>query len=69
MAIPSRCTKRACRSSAAQLTNYEVAPDGEGAVFTWTVALEPRSALSLPFKVFSPLLTPMTANATSPSTG
>ena len=36
--------------------NYEVAPDGEGVVFTWTAALEPRSALSLLFKVFSSLL-------------
>jgi uncharacterized protein YndB with AHSA1/START domain len=30
--------------------------DGDGTVFTWTVAIEPKNAFSLPFKVLSPVL-------------
>ena len=34
--------------------DYVVEPDGDGALFRWTVAMEPRGALSFPFKVLSP---------------
>lgn len=36
--------------------DYAVAPDGTGTLFTWTVAYEPKSALTLPFKAISPAL-------------
>jgi carbon monoxide dehydrogenase subunit G len=36
--------------------NYVVEADGDGTRFTWTVAIEPKNALSLPFKALSPVL-------------
>jgi uncharacterized protein YndB with AHSA1/START domain len=36
--------------------DYVVEADGDGTVFTWTIAIEPKSAFSLPFKVLSPVL-------------
>lgn len=36
--------------------NYVLAPDGDGTKYTWTVAIQPRSALTLPFKVLAPIL-------------
>jgi Polyketide cyclase / dehydrase and lipid transport len=36
--------------------DYVVEPDGADTLFTWTVALEPTSALALPFKVLTPAL-------------
>jgi hypothetical protein len=34
--------------------DYVVLPDGTGTRFLWTVAVEPRHALRLPFKVLAP---------------
>jgi len=36
--------------------DYIVEPDGEGAVFTWIVAIEPSGAMALPFKVIAPVM-------------
>jgi hypothetical protein len=36
--------------------DYVVQADGDGTVFTWTIAIEPKCAFSLPFKVLSPIL-------------
>lgn len=34
--------------------DYIVEPDGDVTLFTWTVAIEPKGALALPFKVIAP---------------
>jgi hypothetical protein len=36
--------------------DYIVEPDGEGSVFTWVVAMEPKGALALPFKAIAPIM-------------
>jgi hypothetical protein len=36
--------------------DYVVERDGSGTWFTWTMAIEPKSAMTLPFKVLAPLL-------------
>lgn len=36
--------------------DYSVAADGSGTVFDWTVAIDPKSALRLPFQVLAPVL-------------
>lgn len=36
--------------------DYVVEADGDNTVFTWTVAIEPKGAFALPFKVLSPVL-------------
>jgi hypothetical protein len=36
--------------------NYVLTPDGAGTRYTWTVAIEPKSALALPFKAIAPVL-------------
>ena len=36
--------------------DYVVEADGDGTLFTWTIAIEPKGAFSLPFKVLSPVL-------------
>ena len=36
--------------------DYAVAPDGAGTRFTWTVAVEPVTALRLPFTVIAPVV-------------
>jgi Polyketide cyclase / dehydrase and lipid transport len=36
--------------------DYGVEPDGDGTLFTWTVAIEPKGAFSLPFKALSPII-------------
>jgi uncharacterized protein YndB with AHSA1/START domain len=36
--------------------DYVVEADGDGTSFTWTIAIEPKSALALPFKALSPVL-------------
>jgi hypothetical protein len=36
--------------------DYAVAPDGTGTRFSWTVAIDPKSALRVPFQVLAPLL-------------
>lgn len=36
--------------------DYVVAPDGTGTLFTWTVAIEPKRALRLPFQALAPVL-------------
>jgi hypothetical protein len=36
--------------------DYVLEADGDGTLFTWTIAIEPKSALALPFKVLSPVL-------------
>jgi hypothetical protein len=36
--------------------DYIVAPDGAGTLFTWTVAIEPKGALALPFNVIAPVM-------------
>jgi uncharacterized protein YndB with AHSA1/START domain len=36
--------------------DYVVEQDGADSVFTWTVAVEPKAALTLPFKALAPLL-------------
>jgi hypothetical protein len=36
--------------------DYIVEPDGDGSVFTWVLALEPRAALALPFKAIAPVM-------------
>jgi hypothetical protein len=36
--------------------DYAVEADGDATMFTWTVAIEPKSALALPFKLLSPVL-------------
>ena len=36
--------------------DYVVEPDGDGTLFTWKVAIEPKGAFALPFKLLSPVL-------------
>ncbi|BBZ27063.1 polyketide cyclase [Mycolicibacterium madagascariense] len=36
--------------------DYEVEPDGDGSRLTWTVAIEPKRALALPFVPLAPVL-------------
>ena len=36
--------------------DYIVEPDGDGTVFTWVVAIEPKPAFALPVKVLAPIL-------------
>jgi Polyketide cyclase / dehydrase and lipid transport len=36
--------------------DYIVEPDSDGTLFTWTVAIEPKGALALPFKAIAPAL-------------
>ena len=36
--------------------DYLVEPDGDGTLFTWVVAMEPKGALALPFKVVAPVM-------------
>lgn len=36
--------------------DYVVEPDGDGTRFLWTVAIQPKNALRLPFTAFAPLL-------------
>src|ERR1700709_1081290 len=36
--------------------DYIVEPDRDGSVFTWVMALEPRSALAMPFKAIAPVM-------------
>lgn len=36
--------------------DYVVEPDGNDTLFTWTLAIEPRSALALPVKVLAPVI-------------
>jgi hypothetical protein len=36
--------------------DYVVEPEGDGTKFTWTVAVDPKPALALPFKAFAPVL-------------
>ena len=36
--------------------DYVIETDGDNSVFTWTVAIEPKGAFALPFKVLSPVL-------------
>lgn len=36
--------------------DYVVEPDGADTLFTWTLALEPKDRLALPFKVLAPAL-------------
>lgn len=36
--------------------DYIVEPDGDGTKFTWVMALEPKSALSLPLKALAPAM-------------
>jgi len=36
--------------------DYVIAPDGDGTRYTWTVAIEPKSALRLPFMAFAPVM-------------
>jgi hypothetical protein len=35
--------------------DYVVEPDGQASLFTWTVAIEPKGAFSLPAKILSPV--------------
>lgn len=36
--------------------DYSIAPEGTGTHFSWTVAIDPKSALRLPFQVLAPVL-------------
>ncbi|MDF2822730.1 MAG: Polyketide cyclase / dehydrase and lipid transport [Mycobacterium sp.] len=36
--------------------DYTLKPDGAGTLFDWTVAIEPRSALRVPFRALAPVL-------------
>ncbi|OBK75006.1 SRPBCC family protein [Mycobacterium sp. 1274761.0] len=36
--------------------DYVVEPDGNDTLFTWTLAIEPRKALALPFRVLAPVI-------------
>jgi ligand-binding SRPBCC domain-containing protein len=36
--------------------DYIVEPDGDGTLFTWVMALEPKGALALPFKAIAPVM-------------
>ncbi len=36
--------------------DYLVEPDGSDTLFTWTLAIEPKSALALPVKVLAPVI-------------
>lgn len=36
--------------------DYTIAPDGTGTLFSWTVAIDPKSALRLPFHVLAPVV-------------
>ena len=36
--------------------DYVVEPDGDGTLFTWKIAIAPKGAFSLPFKLLSPVL-------------
>lgn len=34
--------------------DYAVVPDGDATIFRWTIAIEPKGVLSLPFKALAP---------------
>lgn len=36
--------------------DYSLAADGPGTLFSWTVAIDPKSALRLPFQVLAPVI-------------
>jgi hypothetical protein len=36
--------------------DYDVEADGDGTLFTWTIAIEPKRAFAVPFKALSPVL-------------
>ena len=36
--------------------DYGVEADGDGTLFTWTIAVEPKRALAVPFMALSPVL-------------
>ena len=36
--------------------DYVLEPDGDGTLFTWKVAIEPKGAFALPFQLLSPVL-------------
>jgi Polyketide cyclase / dehydrase and lipid transport len=36
--------------------DYIVEPDGDGTLFTWVVAIEPKRAMALPFKMIAPVM-------------
>jgi hypothetical protein len=36
--------------------DYILEPDGDGTAFTWVMAVEPKSALALPFKAIAPIM-------------
>jgi hypothetical protein len=36
--------------------DYGVEAEGDGTLFTWTIAIEPKRAFALPFKALSPVL-------------
>jgi hypothetical protein len=38
------------------LEDYVVEPDGHGTLFTWKIAIEPKGALALPFRLLSRVL-------------
>jgi hypothetical protein len=36
--------------------DYALTPEGDGTLFTWTVAIQPKRALAVPFKALAPVL-------------
>ncbi len=36
--------------------DYIVEPDGDGTMFTWVMAMEPKAAMALPFKAIAPVM-------------
>lgn len=36
--------------------DYDLTPEGDGTRFTWTIAIEPKRALSIPLKAIAPVL-------------
>ncbi|MGB3482506.1 MAG: hypothetical protein WBB07_09880 [Mycobacterium sp.] len=36
--------------------DYVLTPDGDGTLFDWTVAIEPKSALRMPLQALAPVI-------------
>ena len=55
-ATPSRSYESTLQIFTRFAEDYLVEPDGDETLFTWTLAIEPRSALTLPIKALAPVI-------------